>query len=169
MVNDMLRIRSGRGKMGSEIGEPPSMNPQQAKKLGRHLRKTREALGLSAREVARRTGLGDSTIVRIEQGAFPTPNPETLGRIASVLGVNLADVYVMADYPVPNELPTLRPYLRARYGRLPASAADEIEAYAQRLAQKHGVDLAGPAPGEDEAAGPRATPRQRTTKKGGTR
>ena len=37
MVNDMLRLRSTRGKMSAEDGAL-IMNPQQAKKLGRHLK-----------------------------------------------------------------------------------------------------------------------------------
>jgi len=149
------------------------MNPQQAKKLGRHLRTTRESMGISAREVARRSAIPDSTVVRIEQGAFAEPTPDKLARMAAVLGLNLADLYVMADYPVPNELPTLRPYLRSKYRNLPSGAADEIEAYAQKLAMRHGVNLAGPAPGEDEAPAPTQSGGSRKTatkpkKKGGT-
>lgn len=142
------------------------MNPQQAKKLGRHLKKTREAVGLSARELARRADVPDSTIVRIEQGAFAEPSPEKLQRMAAVLGLNLADLYVMADYPIP-ELPTLTPYLRTKYRELPAVAAQQIQVYADRLARKHGVDLSGPAPGEDEVPDSRRKGLARN-KKGGT-
>jgi transcriptional regulator with XRE-family HTH domain len=142
------------------------MNPQQAKKLGRHLKKTREAIGISARELARRAEVPDSTIVRIEQGAFAEPSPEKLQRIAVVLGLNLADLYVMADYPIP-ELPTLTPYLRTKYGDLPPEAAQQIQTYADRLARKHGVDLSGPTAGEDEQPERTKTP-ARTRKKGGT-
>lgn len=170
MVNDMLRLRSTHGKMGAEDGAL-TMNPQQAKKLGRHLKQAREGIGISARELARRADVPDSTIVRIEQGAFAEPSPEKLQRMAAALGLNLADLYLMADYPIP-ELPTLTPYLRTKYGNLPTEAADQIQAYADRLARKHGVDLSGPTPGEDEQPEPR-TPKRRTTttrtKKGGTR
>jgi transcriptional regulator with XRE-family HTH domain len=164
MVNDMLRLRSTHGKMVPEDGAP-TMNPQQAKKLGRHLRRSREALGISARELARRADVDDSTIVRFEQGAFAEPSPDKLHRIARVLGLNLADLYVLADYPVP-ELPTLGPYLRAKYRDLPPEAAEQLDAYAQRLAKRHGVDLSGPAPGEDEVPDPRPNGVTRN-KKGG--
>lgn len=170
MVNDMLRLRSAHGKMGAKDGAL-TMNPQQAKKLGRHLKQAREAIGISARELARRADVPDSTIVRIEQGAFAEPSPEKLQRMAAVLGLNLADLYVMADYPIP-ELPTLTPYLRTKYGELPREATEQIQAYADRLARKHGVDLSGPSPGEDEQP-ESMVPKQRTTaartKKGGTR
>ena len=142
------------------------MNPQQAKKLGSHLRTSREALGISARELARRADVDDSTIVRFEQGAFAEPSPDKLQRIARVLGLNLADLYVLADYPVPG-LPTLRPYLRAKYRDLPPEAAQQLDAYAQRLAKRHGVELSGPAPGEDEVPDPRPRGLARN-KKGGT-
>jgi ribosome-binding protein aMBF1 (putative translation factor) len=93
IVNDALRSRSGRGKMSVDVGEIGDMNPQQAKRLGRHLRATREALGISARELARRIDLSDSTVVRIEQGLFLEPNPEKLQRIAEALDDRQAQVY----------------------------------------------------------------------------
>jgi transcriptional regulator with XRE-family HTH domain len=165
MVNDMLRLRSSVVKWVQNTGAR-TMNPQQAKKLGRHLRTSREALGISARELARRADVDDSTIVRFEQGAFAEPSPDKLKRIARVLSLNLADLYVLADYPVP-ELPPLRPYLRAKYRDLPPEAAEQLDAYAQRLAKRHGVDLSGPAPGEDEVPDPRPK-RLAGNKKGGT-
>ena len=40
----------------------------------------------------------------------------------------------MADYVVPDSLPTLTPYLRAKYRDLPDEAAAQVEAYARKLA-----------------------------------
>jgi transcriptional regulator with XRE-family HTH domain len=143
------------------------MPPDKVKQLGQYLRAQREARGLGSRELARLAGIPDSTIVRIEQGLIASPRPDKLARIAQALGLSLADVYAHADYAVPRDLPALQPYLRAKYRDLPAEAADAITAYAERLAKRHGVDLAGPAPGEDEAP---EEPRKRTkVKKGGTR
>jgi transcriptional regulator with XRE-family HTH domain len=153
------------------------MEPRQAKKLGQHLRQAREKLGISARELARRTELSDSSIVRIEQGAFLEPTPDTLSRIADALGINLADLYVMADYPMPEQLPSLKLYLRTRYGgELSASDVRAIADYADSIAGKRGVSLDGPAPGEDEEPettiarrSPRATKatKKKPTTKGG--
>lgn len=153
------------------------MEPRQAKKLGQHLREAREKLGISARALARRTELSDSSIVRIEQGAFLEPTPDTLSRIAEALEINLADLYVMADYPMPSELPSMKLYLRSKYGNLSASDVRAISDYADSIAGKRGVNLDGPAPGEDEepeVAPARRPPRttkatkKKPTTKGGT-
>jgi transcriptional regulator with XRE-family HTH domain len=132
-------------------------------RLGRLLRDRREALTLSTRKLEELSGVTGATIVRIEQGEFAAPAPDKLARIANVLGVPLEDVYAIAEYAAPRQLPNLSPYLRTKYRDLPDSVAKKIEAYAQDLATKHGVDLRGPAPGEDEEA-PRPTkPRTRST------
>ena len=149
MVNERMRIRIPRGRIRSGI-EENAMTPDQAKKLGKYLKKARSAKNLTSYQLGEMVGASNSTIVRLEQGVFPTPRPNTLDRIARALDLNLSDLYDMADYPVPNELPTMAPYLRTKYGELPSEATEAIAAYAERLAKKHGVDLRGPAPGEDE-------------------
>jgi len=57
-------------------------------------------------------------------------------------------VFVIADWLPADELPTLKPYLRAKYHDLPESAITELEAYANRLIQRHGGH--GPINREDE-------------------
>lgn len=144
------------------------MDDEQAKALGAFLRQRREQLGLSSRQLAARAGFNDATVVRFEQGAFGAPRADKLARLAEALGLQLADVYALADYAVPSELPTLRPYLRTKYRDLPVEDVEAIEAYAARLAKKHGIHLAGPALGEDEqpeSPAPTATKSRRTTKK----
>ena len=71
--------------------------------------------------------------------------------LMAIVGLTLADVYAMADYAVPDDLPSFRPYLRTKYRDLPADDVEAIERYAARLAKKHGINLDGPAPGEDES------------------
>ncbi len=126
------------------------MEPEQAKRLGRTLRKRRNDLGLSTRQLSAKSGVNDVTIVRIENGKFAAPRPDKLAKLADALGLSLADVFAGADYIAPTELPTLMPYLRSKYQDLPAGALKDIERYANRLAKQHGVALQGPAPGEDE-------------------
>ena len=126
------------------------MDEEQAKNLGKILRDRRESLGLSLRQVGKQAELPDVTILRFEQGAFAAPAPDKLARVAEVLGLTLADVYALADYAVPSDLPSFTPYLRTKYRNLPVEDIDKIEAYASRLARKHGISLQGPAPGEDE-------------------
>jgi transcriptional regulator with XRE-family HTH domain len=126
------------------------MDEQQAKTLGSLLRQKREALGLSLRQLAKLAEVNDVNIFRLERGDWAAPAPDKLARIAEALGLSLADVYALADYAVPTDLPSFKPYLRTKYRSLPQEEVDKIEAYAQKLAKKHGVNLKGPAPGEDE-------------------
>ena len=126
------------------------MSPEQAKALGAFLREHRTNLGLSTRALAAQCGIDMATVVRLEQGAFVEPRPDTLRVVAEALGVNLADVFALADYVVPGELPSFRPYLRSKYRDLPAPAVEELERSFKRIAKKHGFAPEGPAPGEDE-------------------
>lgn len=126
------------------------MDQEHAKKLGAHLRVAREAKGLSVRGLEARTGVDDGTIVRIEQGRFAAPAPDKLAALAAGLDLPLADVFALADYAVPADLPSFTPYLRTKYRDLPDSAVADMERYFARLAKKHGLDPNGPAPGQDE-------------------
>jgi transcriptional regulator with XRE-family HTH domain len=124
------------------------MTPEEAQRLGNLLRTRRKDRGLGAREVARRAGIDVATVTRIEQGQIPSPHPENLTAIGDVLGIPAADLFAAADWLPPEQLPTFRPYLRAKYHDLPDEAVREIEAFFARLADKYGVD--GPVDGEDE-------------------
>jgi transcriptional regulator with XRE-family HTH domain len=127
------------------------MDDEQAKTLGNLLRQKREALGLSTRQLGAIAGIDGVTILRFEQGAYAAPRPDKLARVAEALSMTLADIYAMADYAVPADLPSFTPYLRTKYRDLPTEDVDKIQAYAAKLASRHGIDLTGPAPGEDES------------------
>lgn len=118
--------------------------------LAKLLKEERERAGLSAREVAKRSGLNVSNVLRLEQGIYTNPRPETLKVIADVLGLDLADVYAAAGYVQPDGLPTFAPYLRSKYADLPAGAKRELERSFSSIAKKYGYDAEGPKPGEDE-------------------
>lgn len=167
MVNDPMRSRIVRGKMGSG-NEDQIMTPQQAKKLGAHLRRHRESLQLSTHQLGKRIGVPNSTIVRLERGENLVPRPNLLSDIADVLRLRLADIYAMADYAVPSDLPSLTPYLRTKYRDLSAGDVQAISVYATKLAKRRGIDLQGPAPGEDEAPDEPTKRTVKLTKKGGT-
>jgi transcriptional regulator with XRE-family HTH domain len=144
------------------------VDDEQAKRLGAYLRKHRERLGLSARAVADEMGVTHATVVRFEQGKFGTPSPEKLGRLAEVLGLNLADIYTMADYPLPTELPSAGLYLRARYRNLSQRELSKLTREVTTLLKRHGLDPSnGPADGEDETPSKRTRTRK-PTKKGGS-
>ncbi len=145
------------------------MDPDQAKALGQYLRSRREALKLSTRGLAALAGVPDSTIVRFEQGAYAAPSPDKLARLAEALGLNLADVYALANYAAPADLPSVGPYLRTKYLDLPPEALDALSRDVSRVLARHGIDpTGGPGPGEDEAADDRPRSRKRKVmKKGG--
>jgi len=118
--------------------------------LGRRVRAAREERGWSTRQLAEHSGVYQTTIVRIETGEFTSVTPERLALLASALGLPLADLYSLAGYPLPTELPALPAYLRAKYRDLPAPAQDELEAYLGQLTEKYGITPGGPRRGEDE-------------------
>ena len=124
------------------------MEPDRATALGQFLRARREELGLSTRQLSALARVNDVTIVRIERGEFAAPRPDKLSRLAEALGVRLSDVFAMADYVAPNELPTLSPYLQVKYPRLPDEAVAAIGRYAARTARRHGVTLDSPLAAE---------------------
>lgn len=125
-------------------------NTTNAVKLGNALKNRRTELELTIKEVARRSGVTDSNVLRIERGDIPQPRPETLKSLADVLGLELSDLFSLAGYVQPKTLPSLSPYLRSKYSDLPESAAKEMEASFARIAAKHGYDPSGPHDGEDE-------------------
>jgi transcriptional regulator with XRE-family HTH domain len=127
------------------------VEPDQARRLGQTIRTRREALGLSQRQLAAQTGVNDATIVRIERGAFGAPAPDKLSRIADALDLSLADVFALADYVVPADLPSFQPYLRSRYRDLPDAAVEDLDRAFARIVKKHGYRPDGPADGEDES------------------
>lgn len=126
------------------------MSPDQSKNVGAFIRSRREALGYSTRELARRSGVEQSVLVRLENGTTQFPRTERLAALAQALEVNLADVLAAGDYLAAGELPTPRPYLRTKYPGLPDVAVDQVDRYIARLVKRHGGDLGGPKDGEDE-------------------
>jgi transcriptional regulator with XRE-family HTH domain len=120
--------------------------------LGNYLKRLREERELSIRGLARKAGINDTGLVRIERGDVRTPRPEKLRRLAMALEVPLADLLAMAGYVVPYDLPSITPYLRARYGHLPEESFTAIDNYLKRLIDEHGLDPQGPLGYEDETS-----------------
>ena len=118
--------------------------------LGQQIRAARETKSLSIRDVAEQAGMGRSTLLDLEQGRVASPNPTSLSSLAKVLELRLADLYTTVGYTPPADLPAFTPYLRSKYGDLPAEAQDEISESFEHIAKKYGYDANGPAPGQDE-------------------
>lgn len=113
------------------------MNPEQAKAFGRYLRDQRVAAQLSVRQLQEATGIHNSLLVRMEQGAIANPTPEKLQRIAAALHLPLADLYARADYLIPEDLPGLSAYLRLKYRELSGDTLDALEAEIQATLTRH--------------------------------
>ncbi|HZQ64453.1 MAG TPA: helix-turn-helix transcriptional regulator [Gaiellaceae bacterium] len=126
------------------------MNQSPANRLGEWLRERRREAGIGTTELAKRTGINDATITRIEQGAIASPDPHKLRLISQELDLNLADVYAMAGYAAPTDLPSFQPYLRRKYGGLSDEAIEDLEQAFERIIKKHGYEPTGPSRGEDE-------------------
>ena len=128
------------------------MTPEQAKQLSNLLTSRRVAAGLSGAEVARRAGVDVGTVSRIERGQIPSPTAKTLLALGKVLDIPASDLFTVAPWATPQELPTIRPYLRTKY-HMPDDAMQEIERHFTEVAQRHGISFDpnhGPQNGEDE-------------------
>ena len=115
------------------------MDQDEARRFGHLLKRRRGELGLSTHDLGKLVGTRNSTIMRIEQGAFAAPRPDKLARIAEALHLSLADVYARAGYIVPSELPTFRAYLATRYRELPDGAVRELARLFDELVIRHGL------------------------------
>lgn len=117
-------------------------------RLGSLVRKRRDELGLSLRQLGERIGITDTTIMRIESGAIRSPRGDVLRALAEGLDLPLADLFAAAGYATPNELPSFQPYLRTKYHELPDRALRELERSFSDITGRYAKQ--GPASGEDE-------------------
>lgn len=126
------------------------MQSQSPPTLSGTIRSARIARGFSTYELGSRVGVNQSNVVRIESGHIAAPNPSLLSAIAEALDLDVADLYTLAGYTRPSQLPTFTPYLRSKFADMPAAARAELEQSFRHIADKYGFDADGPASGEDE-------------------
>lgn len=130
------------------------MNQDKARAFGEYIKRLREKRKLSMRGLASEAGIDSGALTRIEHGKVGSPQPDTLKALAMTLQVPLADMFAMADYVIPYDLPSITPYLQARYGQLPEDALVSIDSYLRQLIDEHGLDPDGPRDLEDEMSAP---------------
>jgi transcriptional regulator with XRE-family HTH domain len=106
--------------------------------LAEYARERREQLGLSQRQLATQLQVSHSSIARIENGTIHEPTPSLLRRLAEAFGVDPEDLYALAGYTVPHELPSFASYLRAKYN-MNDQAAREMRDYFQYLTEKYRI------------------------------
>jgi transcriptional regulator with XRE-family HTH domain len=120
--------------------------------FGEYLQRLRQERKLGVRELARKAHLDAGGLTRLEQGKR-SPQPETLRALGAALEVPFSDLFTMAGYVTPSDLPSMSTYLRTRYG-LPEDSIASVDEYIQQLIDEHGLDPNGPAPFEDESENP---------------
>lgn len=131
-----LALTSARTGAYHGVEEIPQMPPANSNELGEFIHKSRMDKGLGLRPLARASGVDWSYIGKLEKGEIAGPDPIKLQKLAQALGVEVEDFYALAGYLVPEGLPQLAPYLRAKYD-LPEPAADDVERYLARLRRRY--------------------------------
>jgi transcriptional regulator with XRE-family HTH domain len=109
------------------------MSQAQLKELGRVIARERAKAKLTQRSLAEKAGVTHPTILRMERGEFKRPDPEKLQRIAHALDLGAGDFFALAGYIHGDHLPSLGPYLRAKFeDDLSAKDRKEIEHYVEQ-------------------------------------
>ena len=108
------------------------VNDNSPSQLAEALRRARTRAGLTVRQVAAAAEMTPATVSRLETGLIESPRPEHLRRLSRALDVDLEDLYALAGYLMPEGLPELQPYLRAKYG-LSDRAVAQLDDYFQAL------------------------------------
>lgn len=123
------------------------MTEDERQALADLLRSRRQELGISASELARRAGIDKGLLTLLDQRKIAQPRVDTIRALAAALDIPLADLYAATNWLPEGSLPSLRPYMRAKYDNLPDEAVAEVERMVDRLTKKYGH---GPKTGEDE-------------------
>jgi transcriptional regulator with XRE-family HTH domain len=126
-----------------------TLTTKQAQELAGIFRRGREAQRLSTRQLAAKAGVSHGTVNQLENAGNLAPRPDILRAIAGALELPLSDLLILTDWLPADELPSLQPYLRAKYGLGKRDAA-EIDDYLTRLKARHGGGSPGPLDREDE-------------------
>jgi transcriptional regulator with XRE-family HTH domain len=127
------------------------MTQEPTRQFSEYVRRLREGRKLSVRSLAAKASISGGELSRIENGKR-MPQADTLKTLAAALDVPLADMFAMADYVIPYDLPSITPYLHARYGHLPPDTLTSIDNYLKQLIDEHGMDPNGPHDFEDETS-----------------
>lgn len=123
------------------------MTEEERQALADLLRTRRTELGLSSSELARRAGVDKGLLTLLDQRKIAQPKVDTIRGLAAALDLPLADLYAATNWLPEGSLPSLRPYMRAKYDDLPDEAVAEVEQFITELSQRY---RKGPQAGEDE-------------------
>lgn len=129
------------------------MEQTATRKLGAYIKHLREERKHSVRGLAAKAGMNSGALSRIENGKR-SPELDSLKALAVALDVTVTELITMGDCLTVYDLPSLTPYLHARYGHLPKEKLTSIDNYLKELIDD-GLDLDGPLDLEDEYKEPK--------------
>lgn len=72
-----------------------------AKSLGNEIQRVRQLRGLSLNAAAKPAGVSATYLQKLERDQVESPSPHRLHRLAEVLGVEYAELFQLAGYPLP--------------------------------------------------------------------
>jgi transcriptional regulator with XRE-family HTH domain len=114
------------------------------------LRKRREALGLTVRQVSNASNVPHTTVARIERGEFSAPRPDKLARVAAALELSPVELFAQAGYFSPDALPDFATYLSAKYPDLSALAVAKLQQQLEELTGRDQIPTTPPTPTKEE-------------------
>lgn len=103
--------------------------------LGACVRQARDRAGLSLRNLEAITGISRPMLHRLERDQIDEPSPALLQRLADALELDSSDLFAFIGYQPSSSLPSLMPYLRAKYHLSPEAAAAAHAAVDRIVAQ----------------------------------
>jgi transcriptional regulator with XRE-family HTH domain len=115
--------------MNADVSQPPAT-------LGELVRHARERAGLSLRNLEAITGISRTMLHRLELDQLENPSADTLLRLADALELNSDDLFILLGHEPRTDLPSLTPYLRAKY-RLPPHVLAEACQALHRVFEKY--------------------------------
>lgn len=123
-------VRDNGGKETERNSE--DMTEDTTTPLGRLLKRLRTEQGLSLYELAARSGLNRSTLLRIEGGTHAQPSAGTLNRLARGLGIDAEELYDASWVDSDEPLPSPTTYFRTKY-KLSETQLAELESAIERI------------------------------------
>ena len=106
-------------------------------RLGNAIYNAREAKQLSSRALAAKVGVHHSYMNRIQLGRYKQVAPDILVAIARELDLKVADLYALAGYSSPDELPNLEGFLHTKYRSLPTEDIQALRSHLDYLVEKN--------------------------------
>jgi transcriptional regulator with XRE-family HTH domain len=115
--------------------------------LGTVLDDARKAVGMSVRQLADSSEVPKSAVDRLLRDQVESPVPDFVARMAAVLELNAADLFLLAGLAMPTELPSVEALLRTNYD-LPEDAVQEAKAQIDKIVSRYKTKSTNPKGGK---------------------